>query len=52
MSPEGGRKMGIKQHTPEQIMFKLRKADVALAQGQHVQKVIHQLGVTEQTNYR
>ena len=24
--------MGIKRHTPEQIIFKLREADVALAQ--------------------
>jgi len=44
--------MGIKRHTPEQIIFKLREADVALAQGQRVRDVCRQLGVTEQTYYR
>ena len=29
--------MGKKQHTPEQIIFKLREADVALGQGKTVQ---------------
>jgi len=44
--------MGIKRHTSEQIIFKLREADVALAQGQHVQEVCRQLGVTGQTYCR
>ena len=44
--------MGIKRHTPEPIIFKLREADVALAQGQWVRDVCRQLGVTEQTYYR
>ena len=44
--------MGIKRHPPEQIIFKLREADVALAQGQRVRDVCRQLGVTEQTYYR
>lgn len=44
--------MGIKRHSPEQIIFKLREADVALAQGQRVRDVCRQLGVTEQTYYR
>jgi len=44
--------MGIKKHTPEQIIFKLREADVVLAQGQRVHEVCRQLGVTEQTYYR
>lgn len=44
--------MGTKRHTPEQIIFKLREADVALSRGQRVQDVCRQLGVTEQTYYR
>lgn len=39
----GGRKdIGIERNTPEQIIFKLRKADVTLAQGQHVKDVCRQ----------
>lgn len=44
--------MAIKRHSPEQIIFKLRKAEVALAQGQRVPDVCRKLGVTEQTYYR
>lgn len=44
--------MAIKRHTPEQIIFKLREADVALAQGARVVDVCRQLGITEQTYYR
>lgn len=44
--------MAIKRHTPEQIIFKLREADVALAQGARVADVCRQLGITEQTYYR
>lgn len=44
--------MPIKRHTPEQIIFKLRETEVALAQGKRVIDVCRQLGVTEQTYYR
>jgi len=44
--------MAIKRHTPEQIIFKLREADVTLAQGARVADVCRQLGITEQTYYR
>jgi transposase-like protein len=44
--------MGLKRHTPEQIIFKLREAEIALAQGQHVPEVCRKLGVTVQTYYR
>ena len=44
--------MAIKRHSPEQIIFKLREAEVALAQGQRVPDVCRKLGVTEQTYYR
>jgi len=44
--------MPIKRHTPEQIIFKLREAEVALAHGKRIIDVCRQLGVTEQTYYR
>jgi transposase-like protein len=40
------------RHTPEQIVEKLRRADVALGQGQRVPEVCKQLGITQQTYYR
>ncbi len=44
--------MGIKRHTPEQIISKLREAEVLLSQGQTVPTVSRRLEVTEQTYYR
>ncbi len=44
--------MGRKRHTPEQIIRKLREAEVALAQGQTTAEVAHKLSITEQTYYR
>ena len=41
-----------KRHTPEQIVGKLRQADVALGQGLKVPAVCKQLGISEQTYYR
>jgi len=41
-----------KRYTPEQIISKLREAEVLLSQGQTVAHVSKQLGVTEQTYYR
>ena len=44
--------MGRKRHTPEQIIRKLREAEVALAQGQTTAEVAQKLSITEQTYYR
>ena len=44
--------MPRKRTTPEQIISKLREAEVLLSQGQTVAHVSKQLGVTEQTYYR
>jgi hypothetical protein len=44
--------MGSKRHTAEQIIHKLREAEVELAKGSTVQAVIKKLGITEQTYYR
>jgi putative transposase len=41
-----------KRHTPEQIIAKLREAEVALSKGQAVAQVVRKLGITEQTYYR
>ncbi len=50
--PEGGIVMAGKRRTPEQIIAKLREAEVGLAQGQTVAQVCQAIGVTEQTFYR
>ena len=44
--------MARKRHSAEQIINKLRKAEVHLGQGMSVPEVSRQLGVTEQTYYR
>ena len=44
--------MGQKRHTPEQIIRKLRQAEVELAKGQTAVEVARKLGITEQTYYR
>jgi transposase-like protein len=40
------------RYTAEQIIGKLREAEVALAKGQTVAQVSRTLGITEQTYYR
>jgi transposase-like protein len=40
------------RYTPEQIVNKLREADVLLSQGRTVAAACKQIGVTEQTYYR
>ena len=40
------------RHTTEQIIAKLRQADVALGKGQKVPEVCKALEITEQTYYR
>ncbi len=44
--------MSRKRHTPEQIIGKLREAEVGLANGQTVLEVCRTLGISEQTYYR
>jgi len=41
--------MGRKRHTAEEIVNKLRQAEVALGKGSSVATVCKLLGVTEQT---
>ncbi len=42
--------MPRKRNTPEQIIRKLREAEVELAKGQAAIDVVRKLGVTEQTD--
>ena len=44
--------MAKKRHTVEQIIHKLREAEVASSQGQSVKLACKQIEVTEQTYYR
>ena len=44
--------MPRKRFTSEQIISKLREAEIALAKGKAVPLVCKQIGVTEQTYYR
>ena len=44
--------MKRKRHSAEQIISKLREAEVLLEKGQAVPQVCRQLGVTAQTYYR
>ena len=44
--------MARKRHTPEQIIRKLREAEVELAKGLTTADVVRKLEITEQTYYR
>ena len=44
--------MAGKRHTAEQIVQKLREAEVEQGKGQPLKAVCKQLGITEQTYYR
>jgi putative transposase len=44
--------MGRVRFTPEQIIGKLREAEVLLGQGMSIGEAIRKLGVSEQTYYR
>ena len=44
--------MGKRRHTPEQVIGKLREAEVELAKGRSVAEVCRKLAVTQQTYYR
>jgi putative transposase len=41
-----------KAHTPEEIVAKLRQAEVLVAQGKSVAEAVRAIGVTEPTYYR
>jgi ACT domain-containing protein len=44
--------MPRKRHKPEEIVVKLRQADVLISQGKTVADAVRSLGVTEVTYYR
>ncbi len=44
--------MPRKIYTPEQIIRKLREAEVLIAEGMTIRNAARQIGVTEQTYYR
>ena len=44
--------MARKRHTAEQIISKLREAEMELVKGQPAVMVCRKLGITEQTYYR
>ena len=44
--------MAKKRHSVEQIISKLREAEVALAKGQTIAQVCKKIQITEQTYYR
>jgi len=44
--------MGKKINSPEQIVRKLREAEVLISQGNAIGQASRQLGITEQTYYR
>ena len=44
--------MPRKRHSSEEIIHRLREAEIALAKGNTTGEVVRQLGVTEQTYYR
>jgi transposase-like protein len=44
--------MGQKRYTAEQIIGKLRQAEVRSAEGKPVVEIVRELGVSEQTYYR
>ena len=44
--------MGRKRYTTEQIIRKLREAEVEISKGSTVIQAVRKLGVTEQTYYR
>ena len=44
--------MPRKRYSPEEIIHKLREAEVLLSQDRTVQEAVRQLGIAEQTYYR
>ena len=46
------RSMSRKRHSAEEIVNRLRQADVLISQGQTVSQACKQIGITDQTYYR
>ena len=44
--------MARRRHTPEQVINKLREAEIAIAEGSTVAEASRRIGVTEQTFYQ
>ena len=44
--------MGRQKHTAEQIVVKLREADVLLGKGMPLEEVMRQLGISDATYYK
>lgn len=44
--------MGAKRHSPEEIIHKLREAEVELGRGKKIPEVCRQIGVTDHTYFR
>ena len=44
--------MGAKRHSPEEIIHKLREAEVELSRGKKIPEVCRQIGVTDHTYFR
>jgi len=44
--------MGQKRYTPEQIIGKLRQAEMRSAEGARAAEIVRDLGISEQTYYR
>ena len=44
--------MGRQKHTAEQIVAKLREADVLLGKGMSLEEVMRQLGISDATYYK
>jgi len=44
--------MSRKQYSPEQIIYKLREAEVLISQGMKTPEAARQVGIVEQTYYR
>lgn len=44
--------MAKRRYTPEQVIKKLREAELALAEGSMVAEASRKIGVTDQTFYR
>ena len=49
---KGARDMARRKYTPEQIIRKLREAEVLISQGMTIPEASRQIGVVEQTFYR
>jgi len=52
IKPKEDLRMSKKRYKPEEIVAKLRQADVLTAQGKTVAEAIRSIGVTEVTYYR